>query len=129
MFKKRKPKPLRKDLQEIVDRISRNRDFSSTSQPTKPPPAAKRATPAPAVIFYSYEQFLQGCHLKTLLGIAQDRRRWFGLKQSERDIIRKRLGASHGEIMEYQAGYFFSKLWPFRSSGRTGQPGPEEKQR
>ena len=100
-YRKRRKKPLRKDLQEIVDRLVRNsfgRHFSSTSQPTEPPPAIEGATPAPAVVFYSYADFLRRCSSLTLERQAY---RYYGMTDEERKVIRDRLGLSHETAQEW----------------------------
>jgi hypothetical protein len=96
--KRKRKKPLRKDLQEIVDRLVRNSfggKFSSTSQPTEPPPAIKGATPSPAVVFYSYADFLRQCDPRSLEKQAY---RYYGMTDEERGVIRSRLGLTHETV-------------------------------
>ena len=90
-------------------------DFSSSSQ--MPPSGTEPPAPerAPAVVFYSFSDFLENCSLETLDRMFS---RYYGMTQEQREIVRRRLKLP----LELVPNWIRWADERFNSVGRTDQP-------
>ena len=113
-FKKLPPR-----LQRAVESALRKEE-EHTSLSDSPRPATPAPAPPPAVVFYSFDQFLMTCSLDTLDLMWG---RYWSLDEPQRRIIRQRLKIP----LELVGAWIrWGRERAARTEGRTGPAGPEE---
>jgi len=99
-YRRNRRKPLRKDLQEIVDRVISTRPAVPRPADFSGPAESKGATPEiPPAISRGYKNFLRDLPWKSLVRLAQER--YFKLDSEERQIVRDRLGFTSKDMCDW----------------------------
>lgn len=120
-------------LQKALKKALGGSEDSHFSSLLKPP----AETPSPPVLFskiYGFKEFIERADLKTLIALAADRRRWYGMSGECRERIRERLGWTYENVHRIQDGPYVTGWtgtldeWMASFGVRTDPPEPGDTQ-